>query len=222
MTVIYSFPPGTGGDHVIGMLTNTHTLQGHTVQSLSSVKNLEHLVKIGKASLQDYIQTLRDSIAANVPIIASHHTSFPGIENLTCVRAVWYDTAMTNRFIARDLMTNDFYNDVRPYLNGDIQNIMYDASLSLRHRWLQYIKHIQHHGLWHSHEKVNSNWQTFCIDRLFCIEFVEDVAALANKIGLSVNLDDVKQQHQKWLQLNPVNNYSLKTAIRYLETTVVL
>lgn len=222
MTVIYSFPPGTGGDHVCGMLAQQHTFDGIKVSSLSTLKNLEHLVKIGKASIKDYFECFQYHIHSNHQIIASHHTSFPILNSVTCVRAVWSDVNLNNVFISRDLLTNNWEHDVKPYINGDIQNILQNSELSVQKRLMLYIKHIKQHGPWQINESPPDQWMTFSIDKIFTLDFVNDVVALANKLGLKVNQSTVEQQHKNWLTLNPLTHFTVRKTVRYLERSIAL
>lgn len=222
MTIIYSFPPGTGGDHVCGMLAQRHSLDGIKVSSLSTVKNLEHLVKIGKANIKDYYECLQYHINSNQKIIASHHTSFPVLNNITCVRAVWSTTELNNVFISRDLLTNNWDHDVKPYINGNIQDILQNNKLPTKTRLLKYIKHIKEHGPWQTNECPPDQWMTFSIDKIFTIDFVDDILALANKLGLTVDQSVVKQQHTQWLTVNPIKNFTVRKTVRYLEKSIAL
>ena len=222
MTVIYSFPPGTGGDHVCGMLAQQHSLDGIKVTSLSTVKNLEHLVKIGKANIKDYFECLQYHIDNNHQVIASHHTSFPILNSVTCVRAVWSDVDLNSVFISRDLFTNNWEHDVKPYINGDIQNILQDKDIAIRKRLLLYMQHIKLHGPWQINESPPDQWITFSIDKIFTKDFVDDVVMLADKLGLKVNQSVVEQQHNHWLTLNPRKNFTIRKTVRHLERSIAL
>ena len=46
MTVLYSFPPGTGGDHIVNLLNGVnYTVEQRTVANAAEIKSIEHAVQ---------------------------------------------------------------------------------------------------------------------------------------------------------------------------------
>lgn len=221
--ILYSYPPGTGGDHICAMLMNRPIqLQGQRSCSVPTIRHAEHQVRIGESSLESYLDELRRLRGQRPVIINSHELDMPGREDMTCVRAVWTDPDLSWRWVCRDIMLNSWYHDVMPYIDGDMRQWLTAAGISQRRRLLQFLENQHRYGVWHAGESVPPGWHCFYLDRIFTPAFVDDVIALADVLSLEVDYDLVASNHQAWMAKNRPRDFTLPRAVRHLEAARVL
>ena len=216
MAALYSYPPGSGGDHIIKMLLDDHSMQGRAVVNLLSLKVPEHKVMQNKDHAPllhlDYTRMKWQS-----PTIGCHETEFYQDWDCTKIRAVWYDPSLDSRLVFRDLMTNDFESSLPPFYpaNHPLHLLMQNQKLTQRRRLLLFVKYFQKHQPRFSHAPLG--WITFPLDRIFTEVFIDDLAVLARMLGLRPDRDRYLYQHRKWLQYNPERDFTLRNVIRHLE-----
>lgn len=221
--ILYSFPPGTGGDHVCAMLLNQPLrLRGRRAQAGCSVKHQEHLVRSGQAPMSLYLAELARLRQNQIPIVTSHATDMPGTQGMLRVRAVWRDVDLTWRLICRDLCTNDWIKDIVPYLDTRVLGWLTDQATSTRRRLLRFIQHQHRHGVWCEGETIPTGWIRFDIDRLFEAGFVDDVGALADLLEINLDFELATANHAQWRELNEPAHFTLSRTVRHLEQQQVL
>lgn len=220
--ILYSFPPGTGGDHVCGMLMNQPLqLDGRRARFNFTIRHAEHLVRSGQCGMTHYIETLREIQQLRPTIINSHEVSMSGIEDMTQIRAVWTTEQMSWVWLCRDIMLNQWQRDVMPYIDTPTNAWLKDHKIPARHRLLRFLRHQFDHGRWQANEPA-PGWHRFHLDRFFTDDFVEDVSALADLLGLELDVDLALANHREWLQHNRIRDFTAKKAVRYLESQAVL
>ena len=222
MTVIYSYAPGTGGDHIVNLLNGTAAqFAGPTVKNTAEIKSLEHSLQYLNLSQQEYTAKVEQRLNQGHRVIASH--SLQIIPNTTVIRAVWTDPALTWRFACRDMMTMDFVNGLLPVINQDpsLKTILTDGKSTIRRRWLNFIHNHYHYGEARHNESVPDEFIKFSIERLFTAEFAEDICMLAQQLKLEWNYYQIKQQHLLWLQKNPPEAFTLRRAVKHCENLIV-
>jgi hypothetical protein len=221
--ILYSFPPGSGGDHVCAMLMNQPLrLEGYRAHSAVTIRHAEHQVRIGKISLQHYLDELRCLRRQQPVIINCHEIDMPGRDDMVCVRAVWSDPRMTLQWVCRDIILNSWQNDVMPYITGNMRKWLTDIKISERRRILDFLMHQMQHGPWKAEEPSPLGWHRFYLDRIFTQDFVDDVMALADVLHLEVDRDQANSNHQQWLSRNQPRDFTPRQAVRYLEAAGVL
>ena len=216
-SVLYSYPPGSGGDHLIKMLLDDHCMHGRTVINHDSLKVSEHEANItgDNAAL---LQKISELFNRGSRVIGCHETKFYNNLNAIKIRAVWSDPTLDHILSYRDIITNDFLSSVPPSYQQDhvLVKVMQMTSLSERRRKLLFIKHFLRHQPTFS--SFPAGWESFPLDRIFSELFIDDVAMLALKIGLEPNRERYRFLHRKWLAQNPIEDFTLRNAVRKLET----
>ena len=217
MTVLYSFPPGTGGDHIVNLLNGVnYTVEQRTVANAAEIKSIEHAVQYLGQSVESYQTQLENLIAQGNKVIASHWVD--AVSGATMVRAVWEDPALDMVFASRDMLTVDVATGLMPTVKNDpkLMMLLRSNTMTSYRRWLMFIiNHIQH-GEAKLNNSLSENWIRFKIDRIFSEVFAEDVFLLAERLGIRSNYYQIKHTHKQWLEKNPREDFTLRRAVRHL------
>ena len=217
MTVLYSFPPGTGGDHIVNLLNGVNcTVEQRTVANAAEIKSIEHAVQYLGQSVESYQTQLEKLITEGNKVIASHWLNV--VNGAIMVRAVWDDPELDVVFASRDMLTMNFASGLVPTIKNDskLMTMLQSNTMTSYRRWLMFmINHIQH-GEAALNESLDENWIRFNIDRIFSEVFAEDVFLLAEKLGIRSNYYQIKHNHRQWLEKNPREDFTLRRAVRHL------
>jgi hypothetical protein len=197
-------------------------MEGRRAPRTSTLRYAEHAVLSGCTGRDHYLDQWQKLRAENPVIINSHCMDMPGQETMCKVRAVWSTDAMSWQWICRDIMLNDWQHDVMPYINTDTKAWLSDRGYSARHRLLRFLQHQHKHGHWKANEVLPDGWTGFCLDRIFSMDFVDDLVALSALLDLAMDTDLAVSSHAQWLAKNQPRDFTPRTAVRYLEARQVL
>ena len=214
--ILYSYAPGTGGDHVVKLLSSTadHAVVDRLVPNPNSLKYVEHDVLLGLATAADVIQELNNLKSQGAGIVGCHYPKFYQNYPAVKIRATWTRDDVARTLTYRNLITVHFETGVKFFYPDDhvVSLMMQYPGLSPRKKLLKFV---QYYGLLDN--TVNFGFEPFNIDRIFTMDFVNDLAQLAQRLGLQVDVNYVKQQHEIWLDQNPAQDFTLTQVVRYLE-----
>ena len=197
-------------------------LIGRRAPRTATVRYAEHHVRIGRAELAHYLEEMQQVLADDPVIINSHELDMPGQENMFKVRATWSCHDLTWQWVCRDIMLNQWSQDVMPYIDSEVNSWLSDPGTSVRGRLLRFLRHQFDHGRWQANEVLPDGWTGFCLDRFFSMDFVDDVLALAEVLQLDVDRGLAEHNHEQWLIRNRPRDFTPRTAVRYLEAEKVL
>lgn len=197
-------------------------LTGRRAPGTATVRHAEHQVRIGHAGISHYLQEMERVLADEPVIINSHELEMPGQQNMFKVRAIWSGHDLTWQWVCRDIMLNQWCHDVMPYIDSGVNTWLSDSTQSTRSRLLRFLRHQFDHGRWQANEVLPAGWTGFCLDRFFCLDFVDDVLALAEVLCLDVDRDLAERSHAQWLVQNRPRDFTPRNAVRYLEAKKVL
>lgn len=199
--------------------------QQRTVHNQFSLKQLETAVALRQLSPELLRWRYQDLCDLGVTVIGCHKTRFYDWVDGPKVRAVWSDRRLDPAFLARDLMTSD----LKPYWKSlypadhPLSKVMADPAIPVRRRAsilvrnhrasVDYLDPAQRSNFDHT-------WHRFEIDALWTSDFADHVADLAARLGLSADQRWMREQHQRWLMLNPRGDFGVKSAIRHVENRI--
>lgn len=221
--VLLSYPPGTGGDHIIRMLDSTqHEMVNKVVVNYKSLKYLdfENLIS-SNVGEEIYWQEFQNFVDNGVKVVGTHRCDISGYP-AQYIKLTWQQDITTYRFICRDIIVNDFNQEYVKSKWHDDMPIW---------RIFRYPKHIltdrQKVALFASfaakqipvtqYQQVPMGWIGFNVDRIFTMNFVDDVCVLAKTLGIQLDVDEIITKQKAWLDRNPDQAFNFRTAIRALE-----
>lgn len=220
-SVLFSYPPGTGGDHIIRMLdSQQHHMVDKVVVNYQSLKYLDFESLFGQVDNDCYLQKFDEFKQLGVTVVGTHRTDLTGIPAIP-VKLTWTDPNITCKFVFRDIIVNDFSDEfvtlkwnnlpiwrVFQYpknLISDRQKVALFTSFAVKQLPID------------EYQLVPDGWISFNVDNIFSMNFVDDVLTLANTLKLAVNFDQIEQKQKAWLERNPGQAFNFRNAVRALE-----
>ena len=214
--ILFSCPPGAGGNHIVSLLNGSGQFTGRHVQVDSSVKEIEHSILYKAVNSEVYNQTINRLLETGVNAIASHSVIIPNNVNILPVRGLWTNPKLNVIFAARDVLTADVAN-IQDHIRQDKKyQLLKRSPISFRKKWILFFKDLVEHGEAYQDCQLQG-WTTFNINNLFDDKLVDDLAKLAKFASIEFDVDTARQQHKQWMIRNPLKDYTVKRAVRHLE-----
>jgi hypothetical protein len=217
--ILYNSPPGAAGNHVVSMINGHSEFQDRHIKTKFETKQIEHEILYHGQNINLYYQQVNNLVASGVKAIATHWSHMLD-DSVFGVQATWTNPKLTKIFACRDMMTvqpkslNDHINQDKKY------QLLSKSPISRRKKILGFVTDVINYGETSSN-KLHTGWHSFCIDSIFTEPFIDDLAELLEKAGISLNYALAKEQHKNWLEKNPPNDFTVRRAVRRLEKFIL-
>ena len=220
--VLFSYPPGTGGDHIIRMLdSQQHQMVDKVVVNYQSLKYLDFENLTSTVDEQTYWQEFQRFLNNGVLVVGTHRCDLLG-PPAHYVKLTWQESSTTYRFVCRDIIVNDF--------NQEFVKSKWHEDMPIW-RIFKYPKHTisdrQKVALFTSfavkqipitqYQLVPHGWLAFNVDKIFTMDFVDDIINLAQQLSLPIDHNQVVTKQKAWLEKNPSQAFNFRNAVRSLE-----